>query len=143
VIHAILRQVHDPLFAAVPLFLVFIVIESVAYMFERDKPSAGRGALPAGLAFGAVSLVLFTALYVYVAPWHAPTDQWSTWVILFFLVDFRWYRLVGAAHQTHLSSKILRLRNSPAAEMPGLSGTSWAGRRDRHGFGSWAGEDHL
>jgi sterol desaturase/sphingolipid hydroxylase (fatty acid hydroxylase superfamily) len=129
VIHAILHQVHDPLVAALPVFAVFIAIEAVAYLFERDEPSVGRGysaidsrtsiamglgALTVGFAFRAASLVGFTALYVYVAPWHAPADLWWTWVILFFLVDFLWYwyhrishrvRLVWAAHQAHHSSE--------------------------------------
>jgi sterol desaturase/sphingolipid hydroxylase (fatty acid hydroxylase superfamily) len=128
-IHAILHQVHDPLFAALPVFAVFIAIEAAAYMFERDEPAAGRGysaidsrtsaamglgALTLSLAFRAASLVLYTALYVYVAPWHLAAGQWSTWVILFFLVDFLWYcyhrishrvRLVWAAHQAHHSSE--------------------------------------
>jgi len=42
-IHAILHQMHDPLYAAMPVFLVFIAIEAVAYRFERDEPTAGRG----------------------------------------------------------------------------------------------------
>ena len=128
-IHAILHQVHDPLVAALPVFALFIAIEAVAYMFESDQPSAGRGysaidsrtstamgfgALTVGLAFRAASLVAYTALYVYIAPWHAPADQWSTWVILFFLVELLWYcyhrishrvRLVWAAHQAHHSSE--------------------------------------
>jgi len=129
VIHAILLQVHDPLVAALPVFAVFIAIEAVAYLFERDEPAAGRGysaidsrtsiamglgALTVGFAFRAASLVAFTALYVYIAPWHAPADRWWTWAILFFLVDFLWYwyhrvshgvRLVWAAHQAHHSSE--------------------------------------
>jgi sterol desaturase/sphingolipid hydroxylase (fatty acid hydroxylase superfamily) len=125
----LLHQLHDPLFAALPVFFMFVAIEAVAYAFERDEDSAGRGyiaidsrtsvamgvgALTFSLAFKAASLVLFTALYTYVAPWQLPTDQWWTWVILFFLVDFLWYsyhriahrvRLVWAAHQAHHSSE--------------------------------------
>jgi len=128
-IHAILHQLHDPLYAAIPVFFVFIALEAVAYRFERDEPPAGRGysaadsstsmamgsvALIAGLAFRAASFVAYTAIYVYIAPWHAPADRWPTWVILFFLVDFLWYcyhriahrvRLVWAAHQAHHSSE--------------------------------------
>ena len=128
-IHAILHQLHDPLYAAIPVFFVFIALEAVAYRFERDEPPVGRGysaadsrtsmamgfgALTVGLAFRAASLVAYTALYVYIAPWHAPADRWPTWVILFFLVDFLWYcyhriahrvRLVWAAHQAHHSSE--------------------------------------
>ena len=128
-IHPILAQLHDPLYAAIPLFFVFIAIEAVAYRFERDEPSPGRGysaadsrtsiamglgAVTAGLAFRAASLVAYTALYVYVAPWHAPAGQWPTWVILFFLVDILWYcyhriahrvRLIWATHQAHHSSE--------------------------------------
>ena len=127
-IHAILAQVHDPLYAAIPVFFVFIALEAAAYRFEatssadrgysaadsRTSIAMGFGALTVGLAFRAASLVAYTALYVYVAPWHAPADRWPTWVILFFLVDFLWYcyhrishrvRLVWAAHQAHHSSE--------------------------------------
>ena len=41
-IHAIPHQVHDPLLAALPVLAVFIAIEAIAYMFERDEPPAGR-----------------------------------------------------------------------------------------------------
>jgi sterol desaturase/sphingolipid hydroxylase (fatty acid hydroxylase superfamily) len=128
-IHAILHQLHDPLYAAIPVFFVFIALEAVAYRLERDESPAGRGysaadsrtsmamgfgALIVGLAFRAASFVAYTAIYVYIAPWHAPADRWPTWVILFFLVDFLWYcyhriahrvRLVWAAHQAHHSSE--------------------------------------
>ena len=42
-IHAILHQLHDPLYAAIPVFFVFIALEAVAYRFERDEPPVGRG----------------------------------------------------------------------------------------------------
>jgi sterol desaturase/sphingolipid hydroxylase (fatty acid hydroxylase superfamily) len=128
-IHAILHQVRDPMYAAIPVFFAFIAIEAIAYRIDRGEPSAGRGysaidsrtsiamglgAVTAGLAFRAASLVAYTALYVCLAPWHAPAGRWPTWVILFFLVDFLWYcyhrvahrvRLVWAAHQAHHSSE--------------------------------------
>jgi hypothetical protein len=37
-IHAILAQVHDPLYAAIPVFFAFIAIEAIAYRFEDDEP---------------------------------------------------------------------------------------------------------
>jgi sterol desaturase/sphingolipid hydroxylase (fatty acid hydroxylase superfamily) len=128
-ISAVLHQMRDPLVAALPLFALFIAIEAVAYRFERDEPAPNRGysaidsrtnvtmgvgALTLSFAFRAASLVLYIALYVYLAPWHAPAGHWSTWVILFFLVDILWYcyhrishrvRLVWAAHQAHHSSE--------------------------------------
>ena len=88
-IYPLLHQLHDPMYAAIPVFFAFIAIEAVVYKFDRDEAPAGRGysaadfasmtmglgALTAGLAFRAASLVAYTALYVYAAPWHAPADQ--------------------------------------------------------------------
>src|SRR5271165_414196 len=132
-LQAILRQLHDPLYAAIPVFFAFITIEAIAYRSEKDQPPAGRGysaadtrtsiamgsgAVTLGLAFRAAALVAYTALYVYAAPWHAPAGRWWTWVILFFLVDILWYcyhrtahrvRLVWAAHQAHHSSEYFNL----------------------------------
>ena len=42
-IHAILHQLRDPMYAALPVFLAFIAIEAIAYRFDRDEPPAGRG----------------------------------------------------------------------------------------------------
>ena len=46
-LHAILHQVHDPPVAALSVFAVLIAIEAVDYVFESDKPPAGRGYSPA------------------------------------------------------------------------------------------------
>jgi len=126
---AILDQLHDPLIMAIPVYFLFVAIEAIAYGLERDEQPAGRGyraidtrtntamglgAVAISLFSKSASLVVYTALYVYVAPWHAPADAWWTWVILFVFVDILWYwyhriahrvRLVWAAHQAHHSSE--------------------------------------
>src|SRR5690349_9631815 len=116
-VEAILAQLHDPLVVAIPLYFLFVGIETVAYRLERDEPSAGRGysaidtrtnvsmglgAVAVSLFTKAGSLVLYTALYVYVAPWHAPADAWWTWVTLFVLVDVLWYWYHRMAHRVRV-----------------------------------------
>jgi sterol desaturase/sphingolipid hydroxylase (fatty acid hydroxylase superfamily) len=71
--------------------------------------SVGTSAVMNGIA-----LVGYAALYVYVAPWHLPADQWYTWVIAILGVDllYYWYhrmahrvRIFWATHQAHHSSQ--------------------------------------
>jgi len=40
-LHAILYQMHEPLYVAIPVFFVFIALEAVTYRFERDEPACG------------------------------------------------------------------------------------------------------
>lgn len=135
-LHAIVEQLRDPLGVALPFFFVFIGIEAVAFRFldddERPKKDAkgysyldartsvsmGLGALGLGIFFRAASLLLYTALWEYVAPWHLDAHRWQTWIGLLLLVDFLWYwyhrashriRLMWAAHQAHHSSEYFNL----------------------------------
>lgn len=139
---AIPDALHDPVALAAPFFLLFVAIEGLAaYLLEDERPegdrrSADDRALPlpggydrrdalASLTMGAVSigtmtlwklaaLVLYAALFAWVAPWQLPVDAWWTWAIAIVGVDFFFYwahrvahrvRLVWATHQAHHSSE--------------------------------------
>ncbi|KAA0024512.1 sterol desaturase family protein [Antrihabitans cavernicola] len=74
----------------------------------------GSGALAFMMAFKLLTLVLFVAMSVYLAPWHIPVDTWWSLVLLFVVVDVAWYcnhrfshrvRIGWAAHQAHHSSE--------------------------------------
>ncbi|MBI2245378.1 MAG: sterol desaturase family protein [Nocardioides sp.] len=139
---AIPDPLHDPVALAAPFFLLFVGLEGLAaYLLEDERPVADRRApdgralpLPGGydrrdavasISMGAASvvtmtlwkaaaLVLYTALFAWVAPWQLPVDAWWTWAIAIFGVDFLFYwahrvahrvRLVWATHQAHHSSE--------------------------------------
>jgi sterol desaturase/sphingolipid hydroxylase (fatty acid hydroxylase superfamily) len=125
---AIVAQLRDPVGYAIPLFFLFIGIELAALRFLEDKHgvkgyggrdtraslSMGAGSVLVSIIVRAAALLGYTALYVYVAPWHLPADAWWTWTILLVGVDLLWYtyhriahrvRIVWAAHQAHHSSE--------------------------------------
>lgn len=80
----------------------------------RTSLTMGAVALLFMVAFKALTLVMFVAISVYLAPWHIPTDTWWSWLLLFVAVDIAWYfnhrfshrvRIGWAAHQAHHSSE--------------------------------------
>ncbi len=118
-----------------PAFAVCIAIEAAFYAWDarNDSRSSGKGylgkdtatslkmgtgALVFTFGFKSLTLVLFTFLWVYVAPWHIPSDTWWSWVLIFVVVDLAWYcnhrfshrvRIGWAAHQAHHSSEYFNL----------------------------------
>jgi sterol desaturase/sphingolipid hydroxylase (fatty acid hydroxylase superfamily) len=114
---------HDPVMYAVPFFLLFLIIEWTAARklahVEAERPPSGAYLKPdawasiwMGLVF--IALLVYAALYAYVAPWHLPATQWYTWVIAIVGVDFLYYwyhrmahrvRIFWATHQAHHSSQ--------------------------------------
>jgi len=123
---------HDPVMYAVPFFLLLLIIEWAAARRlaheEGERPPSGAYYKPdawasvwmglvsvgtSGLLNG-IALLLYAALYAYVAPWHLPANQWYTWVIAIVGVDFLYYwyhrtahrvRIFWATHQAHHSSQ--------------------------------------
>lgn len=128
-------SIQNPILYALPVFLVCIAIEAAFYAWDakNDRAAAGSGylaidsrtSLTMGMGamvfmvgFKMATLVLFTFLWVYVAPWHLPTDTWWSWVLMFVIVDLAWYgnhrfshrvRIGWAAHQAHHSSEFFNL----------------------------------
>lgn len=134
---SLLEPLGDPVTLAIPAFLVFLILEMVAARAlehaepgpdGRVRPPRGgyekrdsRASLSMGVvsiattaAWKALALIGYSAIWVYVAPWHLPADAWYTWVILLLGIDFLWYwyhrmahrvRLVWATHQAHHSSE--------------------------------------
>ncbi len=129
-------QIDNPILYALPVFGVCIAIEAAFYAWDarheqqldqergylavdtRTSLSMGLGALGFMALFKALTLVLFTWLWVAVAPWHVPTDRWWFWPLLFVVVDLTWYcnhrfshrvRIGWAAHQAHHSSEYFNL----------------------------------
>ena len=125
--NALPEPLRDPVALAIPAFALLLAIEWIAAAKledgERGSYSArdARSSLSMGLvsiatttAWKALALVGYTAIYVYVAPWHLPADAWYTWVILILGVDLLFYgyhriahrtRLIWATHQAHHSSE--------------------------------------
>ena len=130
------HQIDNPIVVALPVFGIFIAIEATFYWWDarheqrlgdergyravdtRTSLSMGLGALWFMALFKALTLVLFTWLWVAVAPWHVPTDRWWSWPLLFVVVDLTWYcnhrfshrvRIGWAAHQAHHSSEYFNL----------------------------------
>ncbi|MDL9938447.1 sterol desaturase family protein [Gordonia sp. ABSL1-1] len=76
--------------------------------------SMGLVSIATSAGWKALGLLVYVAIFAYVAPWQLPADQWYTWVIAFLGVDFLFYwshrishrvRLVWATHQAHHSSE--------------------------------------
>lgn len=142
VLLAIWQRVENPIAYALPVFTVFIAIEAMFFVVEtrrevaeaegsktragarsrirysaldtRTSLSMGAVALLFMLLLKTITLMLFVAISVYLAPWHIPTDTWWSWVLLFVVIDLAWYcnhrfshrvRIGWAAHQAHHSSE--------------------------------------
>ncbi|MEX3653360.1 sterol desaturase family protein [Mycolicibacterium fortuitum] len=123
---------RDPVFFAIPFFLILLSVEWVAARrlehLEAQREPAGafntRDAW-ASISMGLVSILTtaawkllallgYAAIYAYAAPWHLPGNQWYTWVIALIGVDLLFYayhrvahrvRLIWATHQAHHSSE--------------------------------------
>ncbi|MBN3508639.1 sterol desaturase family protein [Mycolicibacterium septicum] len=123
---------RDPVFFAIPFFLVLLTVEWVAARrlehIESQRAPAGafnsRDAW-ASISMGLVSILTtagwkllallgYAAIYAYLAPWYLPGNRWYTWVIAIVGVDLLFYayhriahrvRLIWATHQAHHSSE--------------------------------------
>ncbi|OUC77012.1 sterol desaturase family protein [Gordonia lacunae] len=80
----------------------------------RSSVSMGLVSIATSTFWKFLGLLLYSALFAYVAPWQFPASEWYTWVIAFAGVDFLFYwshrvshrvRLVWATHQAHHSSE--------------------------------------
>ena len=124
---------HEPTVLAIPFFLILLALEWLAAWKldahdEQGRPPVGayetrdaRASISMGLVSIATStgwkilgLLVYTAIFAYLAPWHLPITAWYTWVIGFIAVDLLYYwnhrishrvRLVWATHQAHHSSE--------------------------------------
>ena len=124
---ALADPLHEPVLLAIPVFILFVTIEWVSARVLEAREPGGYHARDAvtSLVMGASSqlfwllgkllgLVLYAAVWVYLAPWHLPSDAWYTWVLAIVGTDFLYYwyhrsahriRLVWATHQAHHSSE--------------------------------------
>ncbi|HEY2203023.1 MAG TPA: sterol desaturase family protein [Pseudonocardia sp.] len=119
-------SLRDPVLFAVPVFVLFIVLEAVSFQVFADDELVGfdRRDTRTSIWTGVVSLVVtgvarglaligYAALYALTPlrldPWH-----WSTWVGVLLAVDLLWYlyhrashrvRLLWAGHQAHHNSR--------------------------------------
>lgn len=144
---SLLDPLKDPVTFAIPAFAVFLLLEwAMAIALARREsvghdlvgpdgraaPARGgydardaRASIGLGLvsiatlaAWKFLALIGYSAIYVYLAPWHLPADAWYTWVILIVGLDLLYYlyhrmahrvRLVWATHQAHHSSEYYNL----------------------------------
>ncbi|WP_300401833.1 sterol desaturase family protein [Nocardioides sp.] len=136
----ILDPLKNPITYAVPFFVLTILVELAALRWLDNDEPAGQGGPTAvalrgyeardsraSLLMGAGSLVsttifkigsffVFTAAFVFLAPWELPTDTWWYWLLLIVTLDLLFYanhRFVHrvnvgwAAHQAHHSSEYM------------------------------------
>jgi sterol desaturase/sphingolipid hydroxylase (fatty acid hydroxylase superfamily) len=129
-VHDLLDPMQNPVTYAVPFFFLCIAVELAALKWlDHDDNLTGYALKDArtSLLMGAVSLAsslvlkvgsffVYVGLYVYVAPFHLPTDTWWSWVLMIAAVDLSYYwqhrfvhraRVGWAAHQAHHSSEYM------------------------------------
>ncbi|MBC9820087.1 sterol desaturase family protein [Terrabacter sp. MAHUQ-38] len=116
----------DLVVTAIPFFVAFIVIEVVSLWFAPDDDevgyevrdtvtslSMGLGSVAVGIAYKALQLVVYAALYA-VTPLRLDTSLWWVWVVIFVAEDlaYYWYhrahhevRILWASHVVHHSSR--------------------------------------
>jgi len=122
---------HDLVLPAIPFFVLFLVLEIVSFRhihedddligYERTDTATsltmGLTSVVVGALWGLVAIAVYAGIYT-VSPWHLPTNEWWTYVLLFVADDlaFYWYHRVGhevrvfwAAHVVHHSSQHFNL----------------------------------
>jgi sterol desaturase/sphingolipid hydroxylase (fatty acid hydroxylase superfamily) len=127
---ALLDPMQNPVTYAVPFFVLAILVELAALRWlDHDDSVTGYALRDArtSISMGVVSLVFltlfkvvtflaFSAVYVYLAPFHLPTDTWWYWVVVVLGVDLGYYwhhrfshrvRIAWAGHQAHHSSEFM------------------------------------
>jgi sterol desaturase/sphingolipid hydroxylase (fatty acid hydroxylase superfamily) len=125
----LLDPLQNPVTYAIPFFLLALGIELAAlkwgdhpdatgYEFKdaRASLSMGVGSILFLTLFKVASFFLFSAVYVWVAPWHLDTGTWWYWVAVLVGLDFFYYwnhrfvhrvNIGWAAHQSHHSSEYM------------------------------------
>ncbi|WP_110206416.1 sterol desaturase family protein [Nocardioides daejeonensis] len=126
----LLDPAENPLTYAIPFFVLTIVLELAAlkwldhddnatgYAFKDSRTSIGMGAI--SLIFSTLfklgSFVVFSAVFLWWAPWHLDVGAWWYWPSLILALDLSFYwshRFVHrvnvgwAAHQAHHSSEYM------------------------------------
>jgi sterol desaturase/sphingolipid hydroxylase (fatty acid hydroxylase superfamily) len=130
--HDLLDPMKNPLTYAAPFFLLFVLLEVAALRWldhDQNLPPVGyeRRDARASMSMGAISVffmtafkvgsfVVFTAVFVHVAPWELPTGAWWYWPALIVALDLCYYwhhrfshrvRIGWAGHQAHHSSEYM------------------------------------
>lgn len=127
---ALLDPLANPVTYAAPFFVLAILVEVAALRWLGHDDSVTGYALRdarTSISMGVVSLVfltlfkvvtflVFSVVYVYLAPFHLPTDTWWYWLLVVVGVDLGYYwhhrfshrvRIAWAGHQAHHSSEFM------------------------------------
>ena len=116
----------DLILAAIPFFVLFIVVEVASLWFAPDDDEVGYevrdtftslamglGSVGVGVLYKAIQLVVYAALYE-LSPLRLDTALWWTWIVIFLAEDlaYYWYhrahhevRILWASHVVHHSSQ--------------------------------------
>ncbi len=116
----------DLILAAVPFFVLFIVVEVASLWFAPDDDEVGYevrdtftslamglGSVGVGVLYKAIQLVVYAALYE-LSPLRLDTALWWTWIVILLAEDlaYYWYhrahhevRILWASHVVHHSSQ--------------------------------------
>jgi sterol desaturase/sphingolipid hydroxylase (fatty acid hydroxylase superfamily) len=116
----------DIITAAIPFFILFLVLEVVSLWLAPDDRevgyevrdtvtslSMGLGSVVVGIVYKSLQVVVYAALYA-VTPLRLDTSLWWVWVVIFFAEDLAYYwfhrshhevRILWAAHVVHHSSQ--------------------------------------
>ena len=146
---SLLEPLHDPVTLAIPAFVIFLAIEWFAARALEDHPDDADGrARPAQGGYRSadarttfysdswsiatstfwkvLALIGYSAIWVYLAPWHLSPTAWYTWVILLLGIDVLYYayhrhRTPSSSHLGHTPGspfeRVLQFQHRTAAEV--------------------------
>lgn len=156
---ATIEAMSDVIRAAIPFFIVFVILEAIAYHFHRDEDepgyevkdtatslTMGLGNVIINIFWKAVLVIVLAAAYD-VSPLRVPMDQWWAWPLLIMAEDFCFYwwhraahevRVMWASHVVHHSSQHFNLSTALRQEWLPMFSLPFFAPLGLLGFPPWA-----